>query len=80
MLGPFCRPHDKLLSTFVYTFKNECGIHCSLCSVSLISVKTWTEGTYDIPFKNPYFLVTSEPNREVFFAEMQTISCFVILI
>ena len=32
-------------------------------SVSLLSVKTWMEGTYDIPYKNPYFFVTTVPNQ-----------------
>ena len=27
--------------------------------------KTWMEGTYDKPNKNPYFFVTTEPNRIV---------------
>ena len=25
--------------------------------------RTWMEGTYDIPNKNPHFFVTTEPNR-----------------
>ena len=28
--------------------------------------KTWMEWTYDIPYKNPYFFVTTEPNRMFF--------------
>ena len=35
-----------------YIIQKECGIQCSLCSsVSLLSVKTWMEGTYDMPYK-----------------------------
>ena len=34
-----------------------------LCSVSFFSVKTWMEGTRDVPYKNPYFFVTTGPNR-----------------
>ena len=31
--------------------------------MSLLSVKTWMEGTYGVPlYKNPYFIVTTEPN------------------
>ena len=44
-------------------FKRECGIQCSLCSVSLLSVKIWMEGTYDMPSKNAYFFATTEPNQ-----------------
>ena len=29
----------------------------------LLSVKIWMEGTYDMPYKNPYFFVTTEPNQ-----------------
>ena len=25
--------------------------------------KTWMEGTFHIPYKNPYFFVTTEPNQ-----------------
>ena len=39
------------------------GIPSSLCSVSLLAVKTWMEGTNDIPYKNSYSFVTTEPNR-----------------
>ena len=31
-------------------------------SVSILSVKIWMEGTCDMPYKNPYFIVTTEPN------------------
>ena len=31
--------------------QKACGIPCSLCSASLPSVKTWMEGTYDMPSK-----------------------------
>ena len=37
-------------------------------------VKTWMEGTYDIPNKNPHFFVTTEPKSDGVFAEMQIIS------
>ena len=40
----------------------EFQVHC-VYSVSLQAVKTWMEGTNDIPYKNPYFFVTTEPNR-----------------
>ena len=28
--------------------------------------KTWMEETCDIPYKNPYFFVTTEPNKMSF--------------
>ena len=38
------------------------------------------EGTYDMPYKNPYFFVTTEPNWMGVFAEKQIISHnFIIL-
>ena len=38
------------------------------------------EGTYDMPYTNPYFFMTTEPNWMGVFAEMQTISYnFIIL-
>ena len=39
------------------------GTLCSLFSVSLPSVKNLMEGTCDIPYKNLYFIVTTEPNE-----------------
>ena len=45
------------------TIQKEYGIPGSLCSASLFSVKTWMEGTHDMPYKNPYFFVTTGPNR-----------------
>ena len=59
----------------------EYGISGSLCSASLLSVKTWMEGTRDMPYKNPYFFMTNGPNRMPgFFVEMQIISySFIIL-
>ena len=39
----------------------------------LMYLKNWIEGTYDIPNRNPYFFVTTEPNQVGFFAEMQII-------
>ena len=36
-------------------------------STSLLAVKTWMEGTNDIPYKNSNFFVTTEPNRMGFF-------------
>ena len=45
----------------------EFRVHC----VSLLAVKTWMEGTNDIPFKNTYFFVTTEPNRMGFSAKLQ---------
>ena len=45
-------------------------------SASLLSVKSWTKGSYDMPYKNPYFFVTTEPDR----LEMQISSYkFIIL-
>ena len=32
--------------------------------------KTWMEGTCDIPYKNTYFFVTTEPNQMEVFAKM----------
>ena len=38
------------------------------------------EGTYDMPYKNPYFFVTTKPKSDAVFAEMQIISPnFIIL-
>ena len=42
-----------------------------MCSVGLLSVKIWMEGSYDMPYKNPYCFVTAEPNGV--FAERQII-------
>ena len=50
------------------------GIAGSLSSASLYSVKTWMEGTHYMPYKNPYFFVTTGPNRMCFFAKLQMIS------
>ena len=38
------------------------------------------EGTYDMPYKIPYFFVTTELNRMFFFAEMQIISYNLIIL
>ena len=35
----------------------------SLCSVSLLSVNRLMEETYGMPYTNPYFFLTIEPNR-----------------
>ena len=51
---------------FIGMFKKEYGIPGLLCSASLLSVKTWMEGTYGMPCKNPYFFATTEPNRMEF--------------
>ena len=51
------------------TGRHECGIQSSLCSASLLAVKTWIEGTKDIPYKNSYIFVTTEPNRMGFSAK-----------
>ena len=32
--------------------------------------KPWMEGTCDMPYKDPYFFVITEPNQMEFFAEM----------
>ena len=40
----------------------EFTVHC-VYSVSLLSVKIWMEGTYDMPYTNLNFFVTTEPNR-----------------
>ena len=48
-------------------FNQECGWNngsksshsfwATLYSASLLSVKNWMEGTYDMPYKNSYFFV-----------------------
>ena len=60
ILSPF---HPIFVNASTNTIQKQCGIQCSLCSVSLLSVNIWKEGTYDMPYKNPYFFVTPEPNR-----------------
>ena len=53
-------------------------ILCSLCSVSLPSVKTWMEETNNIPYKNPFFFMTTKSVR--IFVKMKIISSgFIIL-
>ena len=60
--------------------ENQHIILCLLRSVSLPSVKAWMEGTYDIPYKNHYFFVTTEPNQMEFSVIMQISSYrFIIL-
>ena len=44
------------------TIQQECGIPSSLCSASLLVVKTWMEGTNDTPYKTSYFFVPTELN------------------
>ena len=39
----------------LFKWSVEFSVQCSLCSVSLLSVKSWMEGTYDMPYKHPYF-------------------------
>ena len=39
------------------------GERTPVCFVSFLSVKPWMEGTHDIPYKNPYFFTTTEPNQ-----------------
>ena len=39
----------------------EFRVHCVVL-VYLLAVKTWMEGTNDIPYKNSYFFMTTEPN------------------
>ena len=60
VMGAF---HPSFVHKSTYTIQKEYGIPGSLCSASLFSVKTWREGTHDMPYKNPYFFVTTEPNR-----------------
>ena len=61
-------------------FKRSYGIPGSLCSESLLSVKTWTEGTNDMPYKNPYFFRDNWAKSDGVFAEMQIISYSFIMI
>ena len=42
--------------------QKEYGIPGSLCSTSLHSVKTWMEGTYDMPYK---ILISSWPRNQI---------------
>ena len=42
--------------------------------------KTWMKGAYDIPNKNPYFFMTTEPNWMGVFVEMQIISYIFIIL
>ena len=51
----------QILYRYIYTstIQEECAIQCSLCSVSLRSVKTWMEGTYDMPHTNSPVFGTS---------------------
>ena len=48
-----------------------------MTSVKMTSVKTWMEGTNDIPYKNSYFCVTTEPKSDGVFDKMQIISYIV---
>ena len=65
---------------YIHLHNHSKGVWNSLCSVSLLSVKIWMEGTYDMPYKNPYFFVTTKPKSDAVFAEMQIISSnFIIL-
>ena len=62
------------------TIQKECGIPCSLCTVSLSSVmKTWMEGTYDIPFKTKIRICDYWTKLDGVFSEMQIISYSFIL-
>ena len=73
VIGPF---HPSFVYIYIYiTIQKECGIWCSLCSVSLLSVKILMEGTYDMFYKNPYFFVTTgQTKSDGVFVKMQIIS------
>ena len=45
-------------------FRVDCVVRASL-----LAVKTWMEGTNDIPYKNSYSFVTTEPNQMGFSAK-----------
>ena len=50
-----------------YTMNSE--FHAPVECFMQIMYKTWMEGTHDKHNKNPYFFVTTEPNRMGFSAE-----------
>ena len=86
VISPF---HPSFVYTSPQTIKKECGIRCSLCSVSLLSVKIWMEGTYDMPYKKKKkkkkkILISSWLLNQMgcyfFFAEMQIISSNCIIL
>ena len=58
--------HPSFVHKSTYTTQKEYINLGSLCSASPCFVKTWIEGIYDMPYKNPYFFVTTEPNRMAF--------------
>ena len=43
--------HPIFVHNLHKTIRQECEIPSSLCSVSLLAIKTWMEGTNDIPHK-----------------------------
>ena len=49
--------NERYIYIYIHLHKpfKKSGIRCSLCSVSLISVKILIEGTYDMPYKNLFF-------------------------
>ena len=61
----------QVLTDGKLTLHNEHGIPIHVLLNGLYTCrclyKTWMEGTCDIPDKNPYFFMTTEPNRMVFF-------------
>ena len=74
-MGPFL-PYYVTLMFLASRCMKECGT-VLLCFVSLPSVKTWMEGTYDIPSyqkKKISISLTTELNWMGFLAKMQIIS------
>ena len=52
----------SILVLYINLHKLFKRMECGFISASLLSVKTWMEGTHGTPYKNPYFFVTTEPN------------------
>ena len=82
VISPF---HPSFVYIYIYTsaltIKKECGIQCSLCSVSLLSVKIWMEGSYDMTFLiKSLFLHDYWTKSDGVFAEMQIISYYFIIL
>ena len=84
VISPF---HPSFVDTSTQTIQKECGIQCSLYSVSLPFVKTWMEGTSDIlhltkipVFGCCLFFTTVQTKLDGVCAKMQIISHSFILI
>ena len=59
-------PSIQVLTERRLALHNEPGIPYSFWTVYVDLYKTWMESTYDKYNKNPYFFVTTEPNRMEF--------------